>query len=459
MQWQDEEISSEEDNNNSPSNSDDDETSENEESAEDKRRRLAKQYLGQMAEVEDGEESDNDEQGLSTRLKTSRMRAKGEHFEDHSSSLAQIDLPACSRREYSGHKGSVTSIAVTKDESAVYSGSKDNSVIRWDIETGAKVVLREKWNPKENPFGQNSSSGEILAVAVTHDDRFAVSAGRDNVIRVFDSRMKYAEVKALTGHRDTVTSLAFRMDSYTLFSGSLDRCLKHWDLNDMAYIETLFGHQDGVYSVDCWTKEKPLSASSDRTVRLWKVAEETHLVFRGHKSSIDNAQYLTDNSFVSAGQDGSLHLWKDGQKVPVRSVVAAHGYQGSNPNWISSLSTVKMSNVVASGSNDGFVRLWTANAEERQLTALCAVPVEGFANALALTPRLLVVGGGKEHKHGRWWNMKGNHNKLTVVRFDSMLDGGSSEGEEDDSHEGSNSTSSSNMDEQSEDDDEGESEG
>ena len=243
MQWQDEEISSEEDNNNSPSNSDDDETSENEESAEDKRRRLAKQYLGQMAEVEDGEESDNDEQGLSTRLKTSRMRAKGEHFEDHSSSLAQIDLPACSRREYSGHKGSVTSIAVTKDESAVYSGSKDNSVIRWDIETGAKVVLREKWNPKENPSGQNSSSGEILAVAVTHDDRFVVSAGRDNVIRVFDSRMKYAEVKALTGHRDTVTSLAFRMDSYTLFSGSLDRCLKHWDLNDMAYIETLFGHQ------------------------------------------------------------------------------------------------------------------------------------------------------------------------------------------------------------------------
>lgn len=198
--------------------------------------------------------------------------------------------------------------------------------------------------------------------------------------------------------------------------------------------------------MDCWTKEKPLSASSDRTVRLWKVAEETHLVFRGHKSSIDNAQYLTDTSFVSAGQDGSLHLWKDGQKAPVRTVAAAHGYQGQpagavppatvgakraasgvagNPNWISSLASVKMSNVVASGSNDGFVRLWSANAEERQLTALCAVPVQGFANALALTSRLVVVGGGKEHKHGRWWNMKGNHNKLTVVRFDSLLDSGS----------------------------------
>ncbi len=221
-----------------------------------------------------------------------------------------------------------------------------------------------------------------------------------------------------------------------------------------------------MYSVDCWTKEKPLSASSDRTVRLWKVAEETHLVFRGHKSSIDNAQYLTDNSFVSAGQDGSLHLWKDGQKVPVRSVAAAHGYQGhqsgndgapaapatgaavgskrgpagSNPNWISSLASIKMSNVVASGSNDGFVRLWTANAEERQLSALAAVPVQGFANAIALTSRLLVVGGGKEHKHGRWWNLKGNHNKLTIVRFDSLLnqsDYSNSEGSGDDQGNGS----------------------
>ena len=133
----------------------------------------------------------------------------------------------------------------------------------------------------------------------------------------------------------------------------------------------------------------------------------------------------------------------------MRSVAAAHGYQGhqsgndgapaapataasaavgskrgpagANPNWISSLASIKMSNVVASGSNDGFVRLWTANAEERQLSALAAVPVQGFANAIALTSRLLVVGGGKEHKHGRWWNLKGNHNKLTVVRFDSLL--------------------------------------
>lgn len=194
-----------------------------------------------------------------------------------------------------------------------------------------------------------------------------------------------------------------------------------------------------MYSVDCWTKEKPLSTSSDRTLRLWKVAEETHLVFRGHKGSIDSAQYLTDNSFVSAGQDGSLCLWKDGQKAPVRTIHAAHGQQsasssagagGGPANWVSSLASVKMSNVVASGSCDGFVRLWTASAEDRLLTPLCAVPVmPGWVNALALSPRLLVAAGGREHRLGRWWNVKGSNNKLTIVRFDSLLQEQEGEGE------------------------------
>ena len=117
--------------------------------------------------------------------------------------------------------------------------------------------------------------------------------------------------------------------------------------------------QDAVFSVDCWTKEKPISSSSDRSVRIWKVAEETHLVFRGHKSSIDNVQWLTDSTFVSAGQDGHLHYWKDSQKSSFSHVSAAHGFdESNNPRWISGLANIKMSNIVATGSNDGKTYLY-----------------------------------------------------------------------------------------------------
>ena len=45
-----------------------------------------------------------------------------------------------------------------------------------------------------------------------------------------------------------------------------------------------FGHQDSVSSIDCLSRERPVTAGmSDRTVRMWKVVEESQLVFHGHK--------------------------------------------------------------------------------------------------------------------------------------------------------------------------------
>ena len=138
---------------------------------------------------------------------------------------------------------SVTCVALSTDETSIYSGSKDNSVLHWDTETGKKKsALRPRWSRATHGDDQ-SWDGEVLCVASTSDGRYIVSGGRDKSIRVFDTRLKYAEVKCLQGHRDVVTCLSFRRDSYSLFSGSTDRCLKHWDLNEMGYLETMFGHQ------------------------------------------------------------------------------------------------------------------------------------------------------------------------------------------------------------------------
>lgn len=50
----------------------------------------------------------------------------------------------------------------------------------------------------------------------------------------------------------------------------------------MGYVDTLFGHQDHVVGIDALRAETVVSAGArDRTVRYWKVVEETQLVFRG----------------------------------------------------------------------------------------------------------------------------------------------------------------------------------
>lgn len=225
------------------SDNDESDSEEKNESAEAKRFRLAKQYLNQIGTYDDDSADDQSKDAISNKLKADRLRSKGALYEDLSSTFLNFDIASCSRKELSGHQGPLTCVALSKDETQAFTGSKDNSIVKWDIETGARSELKQRWNRKTSASGQQSHHGEILAVAVTHDGRYVASGGRDNIIRVFDSRMQYAQVQELKGHRDAVTSLSFRMDSYTLFSGSLDRCLKHWDLNDMAYVETMFGHQ------------------------------------------------------------------------------------------------------------------------------------------------------------------------------------------------------------------------
>ena len=272
-------------------------------------------------------------------------------------------------------------------------------------------------------------------------------------------------------HTNSAVGSSSSSSAYTLFSGSLDRCIKHWDLNEMGYIETLFGHQDGVNCLDCHIDNRPISGSRDHTVRLWRINEESHLVYRGQKSIIDCVSILTNDSYLSGDEQGKICLWKSVQKRPIAEIKQAHGISsntnisvsvnvnvnvnvngdaedrnnsGGSNRWITSLSAIKMSDMFASGSSDGYIRLWSVNNNETAtatgtgndrydrdekpgqsskhniIQLVNKIPLEGFVNGLILTPTLLVAGCGREHKLGRWWTIPGNRNKLFISRLPNL---------------------------------------
>ena len=50
------------------------------------------------------------------------------------------------------------------------------------------------------------------------------------------------------------------------------------------HLSIRYGHQDGVSAIDCLHRERPVTAgTNDRSVRVWKVVQESQLVFTGHK--------------------------------------------------------------------------------------------------------------------------------------------------------------------------------
>lgn len=172
------------------------------------------------------------------------------------------------------------------------------------------------------------------------------------VIRVL-SPENFEEIKNLQGHRDIVKGLAFRRNTHTLYSASADRCVKVWNLDEMAYVETLFGHQSGITSIDALNRERAITSGGfDGSIRIWKIVEESQLIFNGHKGSIDAVKLINEENFLSCGDDGQLCLWSPLKKKPQCIVKEAHGTNEENglPMWISSIGTFLNTDLVASGN-------------------------------------------------------------------------------------------------------------
>lgn len=133
---------------------------------------------------------------------------------------------------------------------------------------------------------------------------------------------------------------------------------------------------------------------------------------------------MNDENFISGGQDGRINLWNHGKRAPSSFITAAHGIDAvsKTPNWITSLSTIKASDVFASGSYDGQVCIWSVT-KDHHITPAVTLPVEGVVNDIHLSSRLMIAACGREHRFGRWWNFKKAKDQLLIMRFKEDLEG------------------------------------
>ena len=369
---------------------------------------------------------------------------------------SEYDLSATGGRLLRGHRLAVTATALTHDERTIFSVSKDGTIFQFDVETGkrrsfstAGAAAAKKKEPITGsadwirPAARQLSSSALLAAAVSSDGRYFAAGGGDKRVHIWDAHSG-EHIRSFPGHKDAVTALAFREGTHQLFSGSLDRSIKIWSLEEMAYVDTLFGHQAEVLALDALRAERVLSCGADRTCRVWKVAEESQLVFRGHCFTIESAAYVTGGEWITGSADGSVQLWRSTKKKPVWSLRDAHGYTqpslntgiisnegipnhqpdglenlqkieveergagsvgGAAASWVGSVAVCRGSDLIASGAGDGIVKLWkTPDASARALMPLGGIAIRGFVNSLniAKSGRFLVAGVGQEPRMGRW---------------------------------------------------------
>ncbi|CAH2312597.1 U3 small nucleolar RNA-interacting 2 isoform X2 [Pelobates cultripes] len=395
-----------------------------EETAQEKKLRLAKEYLKQLQEQEEERQEDENQDLIGSRLQEDVLEQRGKLQRPLAKELVPPEPSEI--RLLRGHQGPITCLVITPDDQHVFSGSKDCSIIKWSTCDGKKVhkIPGGRKGSEDKHVGH---TGHILCMAVSSDGKYLASGDRNKLIFIWNAET-CQNLHKFQGHRDAVSGLSFQKGKHQLFSASHDRSVKVWNVAENSYIETLFGHQDSITGLDSLSRERCVtSGGRDGTVRVWKIAEESQLVFSGHEGSIDCIRLINEEHMVSGAEDGSLALWSVSRKKPLARVKCAHGQHGNpgleQPYWISSVSAALNSDVVASGSNDGNVRLWRCGEGFRGLHPLCTIPLVGSVNSLQFssTADFLVAGVGQEHRLGRWWRIKEAKNGLYIIPFKRKL--------------------------------------
>lgn len=393
--------------------------------AQEKKVQLAKKLLAEVERVEKEKLANDDDLDnvVLKRLKDSELEKIGK-LKKKVADIVEFDIDNAISLHCKQHGLSITCLVVSRDNRHLFSSSKDRTIVRWSLTDHCKLNSiafkhKKKKNGVSDRKSDNYHNSTINCLDVSRDDKYLISGDDKGIINVWLSD-SLNHVHKFQAHKNSVTDLAVCWETNSLYSSSKDGLVKVWSLDELGYMESLFGHQSTITSVDVLNSNRVVtSGGTDKTLRVWKIQEESQLVYNGHDASIDLVKKLDEEYFVSCGDDGALCLWGILKKKPLNVVTKAHGVcpQNNEPNWITALAVYPSSDLVASGSCDGFIRLWKWSQITRTITSLSTIPVTGFVNEIQFTSdgRYLVAGIAKEHRLGRWQNFKEAKNQILCI--------------------------------------------
>ena len=283
--------------------------------------------------------------------------------------------PPC-LRTLEGHTRSVRSVSISPDGRRAVSGSDDNTVRLWDLQTGDCLRSLE------------GHSARVMSVSISPDGRRAVFGSHDNTVRVWDLETGDC-LRTLEGHSDWVWSVSISPDGRRAVSGSRDNTVRLWDLQTGDCLRTLEGHSDWVRSVRVSPDgRRAVFGSSDHTVRVWDLETGDCLrTLEGHSDVVNSVSISPDGRrALSGGHDETVRLWDLETGDCLRTF---KGHQ-----WVvASVSVSPDGRRAVSGSGDKTVRLWDLERWD------CLRSLEGHSdvvNSVSVSPdgRRAVSGGG-----------------------------------------------------------------
>jgi len=155
----------------------------------------------------------------------------------------------------------------------------------------------------------------------------------------------------------------------------------------------------------------------DKTLRVWKIEEESQLVYNWDEDVIDYVKVLSGGYFVASSCGGNVALFSFGRKKPLNVIKQAHGLdQNDVPRWVTCVGG--LGDLVITGSDNSIIKVWKVVARKLEYVRDISIPdgvVIGVDVHVEEDNVSFVVGIGTELRNGRWSGRRSNCSKIVIV--------------------------------------------
>eukprot|EP01102_Stenamoeba_stenopodia_P000647 TRINITY_DN1060_c0_g1_i24.p1 TRINITY_DN1060_c0_g1~~TRINITY_DN1060_c0_g1_i24.p1 ORF type:complete len:877 (+),score=262.46 TRINITY_DN1060_c0_g1_i24:270-2900(+) len=240
---------------------------------------------------------------------------------------------------------------------------QDGSFITCSLDKTLKV-----WSRKGQLLFSFSHSTKIYQVEELRDRRLVFGDGEGKV-QVLDRQTNKVVFTFSDSHQYGVVSMV-RLSNDLIATGSHDKTMKIWNVEDKTCCQTLQSHTDAVDRI-AETKDGTLvSGSYDKTVKIWKRTQKKWLLslitetpqyelectLVGHNNYVNSVIELESGLIATCSDDTTIRLWNRKTQTCVRNLIG-------HSHYVCQIEEAEKG-IIVSASDDRTIRVWKAESGE-----------------------------------------------------------------------------------------------